>query len=94
MLMIGRETDVVHVPTLAEAMERCLKGRADILFVNMLPIHSRELTALSLFRGLARGVWIVALAPEDLRSALLSAGIADEVVSPGSARRQGYQPGA
>lgn len=82
MMMIGRDTDVEQLPTLAEAMERCLNGRADILFVNMFPISAADLTALSMFRRLAPGVWVVALASEELKQALLRAGIADEVLAP------------
>lgn len=80
LLMLGGEADVEQVPTLSEAMQRCLNGRADILFVNMFPITASDLTAISLFRTIAPAVWVVALASADLKPALVSTGIADEVL--------------
>ncbi len=81
LMMLSREADIEQVPTLAEAMKRCLDGRADILFVNMFSSSSRELTALSAFRTLTPSLWIVALAPEDMKPSLIAMGIADEVLT-------------
>lgn len=88
LMVLSREVDTEQVSTLAEAMHRCLTGKIDILFVNTFSISSRELTALLAFRTLAPRLWIVALAPEEMKSSLIAAGIADEVLVAASAPAQ------
>jgi hypothetical protein len=81
LMLLSSEADVEQVSTLAEAMQRCLDGRADILFVNMLSTTSRELTALAAFRSLKHTTWVVILASEEMRPVLMSMRIADEVLT-------------
>lgn len=80
MLRLSDETEVEHVPTLAEGMQRCLDGGVDILFVNCFAVTARELTALLQFRNMAPDQRIVAVAGEEMTPALIAANLVDEIV--------------
>jgi hypothetical protein len=80
MLRLSDETDVEHVPTLAEGMQRCLDGGVDILFVNCFAVTARELTALLQFRNMAPDQHIVAVTGEEMTHALIAANLVDEIV--------------
>lgn len=79
LLWLNREAEVEQVATLAEAMQRCLNGRIDILFVNLFSFTAGELTALAAFRELRPESQVVAIARPEMRPVLLSAGLVDEV---------------
>jgi len=79
LMHLSKEADVEQVPTLAEAMSRCLAGEVDILFVNLFSFTARELTALSAFRSMMPSQPVVAVAGTEMRNALIGADLADEV---------------
>jgi hypothetical protein len=79
MLHLSRETDIEHISTLAEGMERCLQGGVDILFVNLFSFTARELTALAAFRSLRPSQPIVGLAGPEMEDAFIGCDLVDDV---------------
>lgn len=87
LMHLSAEMDIEQVPTLAEGMRRCLVGGVDILFVNFFSVTAREMTALAAFRSMLPGQPVVAITESDLKSALLVADLADEVLEVNRAGR-------
>jgi len=79
MMQLSREAEIEQIPTLAEAMERCLEGGVDILFVNLFSFTARELTALAAFRSLRPAQSVVAVAGPEMRNAFLGSDIVDDI---------------
>ena len=82
LLRLGLEAQIEHVPALGEAMRRCLKGRIDILLVNLMSFTGLELTALAAFRDLMPSALIVGVTSQEMKRPLLEAGVVDEVFVP------------
>ncbi|MBI3448135.1 MAG: hypothetical protein HY049_04350 [Acidobacteria bacterium] len=79
MMKIGREVDLEALDTLAEGMERCLRGGVDILFVNLFSFTARELTAIAAFRSLRPLQPVVAVAGPEMRNAFVGSSLFDDV---------------
>jgi hypothetical protein len=79
MMQFSEEADIEQVATLAEAMQRCLNGGVDILFVNLFSFTARELTALAAFRSLRPAQTVIAVAGPEMSNAFIGSDLVDEV---------------
>jgi riboflavin biosynthesis pyrimidine reductase len=79
MMQFSEEADIEQVATLAEAMQRCLDGGVDILFVNLFSFTARELTALAAFRSLRPAQTVIAVAGPEMSNAFIGSDLVDEV---------------
>jgi len=79
MMQFSQEADIEQVATLAEAMQRCLDGGVDILFVNLFSFTARELTALAGFRSLRPAQQVIAVAGPEMSSAFIGSDLVDDV---------------
>ena len=74
---LGGTAEVCREANLGSAIERCLRERVNVLFVNLFRPQASELTALAMFRLARPDQYVAACAEESFLDALEQAGLAD-----------------